>query len=479
MYSRPDRVYGRVSGVCVCGQSIGCPVCAPRIAAFRSAEVATGFERAKALGYEARLTTFTFPHKAGNNLGDEIDAFADAWRKFGSGKMRVVRRKGSLGNIVGREVTYGKSGYHYHCHALRFDLPGTFVEDLHRAGWLAALETIGRRTAGTQERAFHVGEVGDRAQAAYCAKLATAVEAQARAIGSEIASAATKGRNLASLLADAAQGDSVAARVWVEGVAEIVRRKVSSVRWSRGLRAALGCEVDKDDETVAAEEVVDTDVYLGQLTPHQWRGVLTHRAEFALCVAAIPGALVLALACVFVPYALGKGASWYISGGKAAPAEAATTSPDLVTEAANAVGGVVAPPARGASEDSRVVPAPLEPIYVDDRPERPLWVSGWLIRGNKLNVQISDGRVLTEKDPEVAKLERNALHLRGGQRLFMRPPEVRGSVVGPPATAGASAAPGVVGPDGIERPAASVASSWRMDEDGVQRLRNPSSIGKP
>lgn len=289
VYSRPDRVYGRVSGVCVCGQSICCPVCAPRIAAFRSAEVATGFERAKALGYEARLTTFTFPHKAGNNLGDEIDVFASAWRKFVTGKMGMVRRKGSLGNIVGREVTYGKAGYHYHYHALRYDLPGTFVEDLHRAGWLSALDSIGRRTAGTQERAFHVGEVGDRAQAAYCAKLSTAVEAQARAIGSEVASAATKGRNLASLLADAAQGDALAARVWVEGVSEIVKRKVSSVRWSRGLRAVLGCEVEKDDETVAAEEVVETDVYLGQLTPHQWRGVLTHRAEFALCVAANNG----------------------------------------------------------------------------------------------------------------------------------------------------------------------------------------------
>jgi len=203
------------------------------------------------------------------------------------------------------------------------------------------------------------------------------------------------------------------------------------------------------------------------------------RAKGIPVMMVIPGALVLALACVFVPYALGKGASWYISGGKSAPAEVVSTSSDLVTTGANAVGGIIAPPARGSSEDSRVVPAPLEPIYVDDRPERPLWVSGWLIRGHKVNVQLSDGRVLTEKDPEVAKIERNALHLSGGQRLFLRPAEARsGSVV--EAVPPAPAAPGVVGPDGVERPAAAVAASaWRLDSDGVQRLVGPSVIGKP
>src|SRR4051812_15582275 len=40
VYQRPDRAVGRLAGVCVCGQSIVCPVCAPRIAAFRAAEIA-------------------------------------------------------------------------------------------------------------------------------------------------------------------------------------------------------------------------------------------------------------------------------------------------------------------------------------------------------------------------------------------------------------------------------------------------------
>jgi len=289
VFSRPDRAYGRLSGVCVCGQSICCPVCAPRIAAFRSAEVAEGFERAKSRGYDARLATFTFPHASGSSLGDEIDAFAKAWRVFGSGCMAAKRRKNSLGNIVGREVTHGLNGWHYHYHVLRFDRTGTFEEELHRAGWLAALETIGRRTDAATLRAYHVGEIGDRARAAYCAKLSTAVEAQARAIGSEIASAATKGRNLASLLLAASTGDVQAGKTWVAGVSEIVKRKVSSVRWSRGLRAELGLQVEKDDEQIAQDEVLETDVYLGELTPMQWRGVLLHRAEFCLLVAAQNG----------------------------------------------------------------------------------------------------------------------------------------------------------------------------------------------
>lgn len=289
VYARPDRAYGRVQGVCVCGQSLCCPVCAPRIAAFRSAEVAECFKRATAAGYEARLLTFTIPHRLGSSLGDEIDVFSTAWRRFNKGKQADKRRCGSLGHHVGREVTYGVNGWHYHHHVLWYGEPGTFCEHRVRSAWLTALESVGRKWRGVEEHAFDSGIVGSEAGASYVGKLATAVEAQARAIGSEIASASTKGKNLATLLLAASVGDDAAGQVWLHGVSEIIRRKVSSVRWSRGLKARVGMEADKSDEQVALEEVLPSDVFLGALTPAQWRGVLHHRAEFALCCAANQG----------------------------------------------------------------------------------------------------------------------------------------------------------------------------------------------
>jgi hypothetical protein len=265
-------------------------VCAPRIAAFRANEVSECFKRAVAAGYEARLVTFTIPHAAGTRLGEEMDCFRAAWERFQSGRRAASREERSLGNHVGRECTWSRRhGWHYHHHVCRYDEPGTFVEDAAQADWLAALDAVGRKWRGAEEHAFDAGIVGTDAGARYVAKLSTSVEAQSRAIGLEVSASALKGRNLATLLQAASVGDHEAGRVWVSGVADIVSRKVSSLRWSRGLRAAVGMAVEKTDAQVAADEVVDTDVFLGALNPMQWQGVLRWRAEFALCVAANQG----------------------------------------------------------------------------------------------------------------------------------------------------------------------------------------------
>lgn len=290
VYARPDRAYGRVYGVCVCGQSLACPVCAPRIAAFRSAEVAEAFARATARGFEARLVTFTIPHDRSTSLGQEVDLFSAAWRAYQSGAKATRRETKSLGHHVGREVTYSaQNGFHYHHHQLRYDLPNAFQVERAKAQWLAALAAVGRLRKGADLHAFDAGIVGNCAGARYVAKLATSVDAQARAIGSEIASSSTKGRNLASLLVDSFKGDAQASAVWVSAVRDITSRKISSVRWSRGLRGELGLAGDKTDETVAAEESLPTDIFLGALNPMQWRGILRNRCEFALLVAANQG----------------------------------------------------------------------------------------------------------------------------------------------------------------------------------------------
>ena len=305
VYRCPDRARGRVTGICVCGQSICCPVCAPRIAAKRSGEVAECFRRMRDIGIEARLETFTKPHRLDMRpgaLAREIDSFAGMWRSYMHHADR--REKGTLGCHLGREVTWGDNGWHYHHHRLRYDKPGAFREATARAQWLAVLEARGLRSEAAEKHAYDVGPVDDEAGAVYCAKLATMADAQSRAVdvqglrsesararsvGREVASGVTKGRSINSLLADFAAGDEMSGVVWLNGVSVITARKVSSVRWSCGLEARVGMDRTKTDVALAKDEACASDQFLGALNPWQWQGVLKWRAELALLLAANQG----------------------------------------------------------------------------------------------------------------------------------------------------------------------------------------------
>lgn len=290
IYRRPDRAYGRVGGICVCGQSVVCPVCAPRIAAFRAAEIESAFSRAREAGFEARLDTYTMPHHLGTSLGEEIDVFGNAWRAFTGGRIANQFRSGYLGNHTAREITWGDlNGWHYHHHQLRYVHPGTHEPDLLRASWLSSLQRVGRLTEAAEIHAFDSEIVQDENGAAYTAKLSSCVDAQALACGLELAASSLKGRNIVRLLGDYARGDEHAGKVWLHGVREVCTRKVSSVRWSPGLREKMGLSQEKSDEQIAQEKSERTDVLLGELTAQQWRSVLRHRGEFPLVAAAQHG----------------------------------------------------------------------------------------------------------------------------------------------------------------------------------------------
>lgn len=290
VFRRPDRATGRLSGVCVCGQSICCPVCAPRIAAFRAAEISDAYQRARDAGFEAYLDTHTIPHVAAHDLGHEVDTFATAWRAFMQARTSRSLYSGQLGNHVAREMTYGVNGWHFHHHALRYYKPGTHNPDLAKAQWLSALQSVERWTPDAIDYSYDSRPVTDAQGATYTAKIAIAVEASARTAGLEIAMSSAKGRNIISLLADHDAGSLTAGPVWLEGTKAIIRRKVSSVRWSPGLRDKLGLgTAEKTDEEIAAEKAERTDELLGILTTVQWRAIINARAEWVLVRAAQAG----------------------------------------------------------------------------------------------------------------------------------------------------------------------------------------------
>lgn len=303
LYARPDRAYGRVHGVCVCGQSMCCTVCAPRIAAFRGEEISEAYRRAVARGWVPQLETFTIPHhmdRRPDALLRQFRLLSDLWRSYGAGRKLLLREPGALGHHLAIEVTWSdKNGWHAHRHRLRYDSRDSFNTKLAQADWHAVLDSRGLLTRGAKKHSYHCCPVDDDIRARYVAKISTSVEAQSRAVGFEVTGAANKfgddedeykGRNLNTLLLDYVRGDADAGVVWVNGVSAITATKVSSVRWSRNLRAKLGMTDEKTDEQIAADEALPTDVFLGSLNHHQWRHIIAHKAEFALLCAAQRGA---------------------------------------------------------------------------------------------------------------------------------------------------------------------------------------------
>jgi len=144
---------------------------------------------------------------------------------------------------------------------------------------------------------------------------------------------------------------------------------------------------------------------------HGSKADIGRRAKGINILWVMPAALVLALACVAVPWALGKAGGSYIAGkgsakGDAAAVDVAKAAPVV----ASAVPVAVAASPVGFGRESPSVPS--------------VTVRGYVMRGARVNVILSDGRILTENDPELTMIGRNGVTVNG-QKLFMARPDYR------------------------------------------------------
>ena len=103
-----------------------------------------------------------------------------------------------------------------------------------------------------------------------------------------------------------------------------------------------------------------------------------------------------------------------------------------------------------------------------------IWVRGYVVRGQKLQVLLTDGRVLSEGDENLTRLDR-CFAVVDGNRVYMEQAKDRVS----------SDRPEVKNVQLVEnlsvvKPVAPVldysGGSWRTDADGVSRLRHPDSL---
>lgn len=243
-----------LSGVQTCGSVWACPLCAPKIQAYRANELAAAVT---AHDGQFVLVTLTLQHTRGQSLGAGIEAAYRGWRSITSGRGYKEWRDavGLVGYVRALEITDGASGWHPHIHALLFvqDLTPereTAIGDYMAARWGKAVTARGygfQRAHGIMVSAF---VTPDAAAGAYLAK-STAFEVAY--------SAGKNGRQASSspwgLLQAATDGDTVASARWAEYERDTKGRR--ALIWSRGLRSLLGLGVSLEDEEIAETSTTD------------------------------------------------------------------------------------------------------------------------------------------------------------------------------------------------------------------------------
>lgn len=255
---RPSAGFG---GLERCGRIWLCPECSAKIRLRRGEEVAEGISRHLDNDGGAYFWTVAIPHEYGDKLLVVFAILADLIAKVKAGRrwQNEKKRYGILGDIRAIEVTHGLNGWHPHAHILIVtDRVLSFEE------WCAWASSLDKRVGETLLKlGWNPGLPGIRSTmipvdkgaglAAYITKV------QEKGLGNEMARADLKngrkgGRTPFQILGDFSETGLVDdLELWWEFEKATAGR--NAIRWSKGLRALLLPDVEKQtDEEIAAEE---------------------------------------------------------------------------------------------------------------------------------------------------------------------------------------------------------------------------------
>lgn len=285
-----DGTRGRFAGLTTCGSGWTCPVCAPRIAEVRRAELSRALVQHVQGGGQVQLMTLTFPHEADWPLGDLLKRFDRARNRFTNSRAfkKILGNEGSascIGRVTSLEVTHGVNGWHPHLHVLLFlgrDL-STHETDTLKKMWVNHLFKVGLGEAAklTDMMAHALDLRGGEDAAAYIVKYGREED---WGITSEVSRNASKqavGEHMTpfGLLAQSMQGDSRAGALFREFAYAFLGKRL--LTWTPGLRKRFDLAEDESDEAAAAE-ALPSEEYVGWLRPEQWRIILERNARAEL-----------------------------------------------------------------------------------------------------------------------------------------------------------------------------------------------------
>ena len=277
---------GHFRGLQTCARAWLCPVCAPKIAERRAAEIEAAMATLKAQGGQVLMPTFTVPHGRNDALTDTLALIKKALRSMGqSRKYRDLQTSlGVQGRITATEITHGEvNGWHPHFHELWFfELAGIDVVDLELRlyrMWRAACLKFG---LGEPSRKHGVVVQDGSQAAAYVSKLGN----KEWSLSDEIAKASSKGGRRASRSAwelldtildtDATPGQQKRAQGLFREYAEATKGR-QQLAWSPGLKKRYAI-AEKDDEELVAEAEEDA-ILLALICPDDWRAIRKQKAQ--------------------------------------------------------------------------------------------------------------------------------------------------------------------------------------------------------
>ena len=109
-------------GLVICGSVWDCLPCAAKISEKRGSEIKQAVESWEAQGGSVQMLTLTFPHYENQKCKPLRDKFQAARKLMKNRKTykRLMVQIGLSGDINRTEVTYGKNGWHVHCHTILF-----------------------------------------------------------------------------------------------------------------------------------------------------------------------------------------------------------------------------------------------------------------------------------------------------------------------------------------------------------------------
>jgi hypothetical protein len=271
------------TGLLVCASVWTCPVCAPKIAERRRAELIAGIEVHKAKGGNVQLLTLTAPHQRGDALAGLLVKQGKALKRFWNDRKvkAIMAEMGYIGQVRAWEVTHGRkaarnNGWHPHFHILLFTGMGIDLARFSQAQrrqwqvqlyqvWASACQLAG---LGTPTMA-HGLRLDDGTQAsAYVTKWGMEDEMTRGHTKKGKQGGETPFDLLRALLAD--ENDKQAKALFRE-FAEAFKGKRQLV-WSKGLKALFAVEEASDGEV--AQRAEEESKFLGTITFDQWRDVL-------------------------------------------------------------------------------------------------------------------------------------------------------------------------------------------------------------
>lgn len=271
------------SGLWVCSSVWLCPVCAAKISERRRLEMEQGFKFHKEEGGKIAMLTLTFRHKKTDRLKDTMAKFAEATKKFMSGKAyNTIRLEmGLIGRIRVFEVTYGKNGFHPHIHMALFymnDVDLKRIEKRMFSLWEKACLKVGLSANEKHGLDLQPGEEAEK----YLSKHGTWSLGQELS-KSHIKKAKNESMSPFDFLRKYLEEENEKYLKLFKEYAECFKGK-RQVQWSPGLKERY-LIIEKTDEQLATEQTEQADI-LGMLTYEDWKVILRKdaRAKFLDCV---------------------------------------------------------------------------------------------------------------------------------------------------------------------------------------------------